>query len=227
MAGPLPPLPPPWVARPLPCLLCPRCQKSRWAGSTLSIWQAAPGIPPSEPGALQLVLPLEQGGELARFSLLAAPRFPCFWAVGSGRWVAGAKSERHPATGVYPRQRPGGGGSFRFCWLGAGEGLLEPPTPTPLPLPTLLGIELKGAGPLCPPTGDRRQVRPVCPERVLALTDLDPQSHLELCRPERPAVCVCHFPMQRVSVGFIMTVSRLEKALPSKPAFTLWVLGCR
>ena len=32
VAGPLPPLPPPWVARPLPCLLCPRCQKSRWAG---------------------------------------------------------------------------------------------------------------------------------------------------------------------------------------------------
>lgn len=24
-----------------------------------------------------------------------------------------------------------------------------------------------------------------------------------------------------------MTVSRLEEALPSKPAFTLWVLGCR
>lgn len=32
VAKPLPPLPPPWVACPLLCLLCPRCQKSCWAG---------------------------------------------------------------------------------------------------------------------------------------------------------------------------------------------------
>ena len=64
------------------------------------IWQAAPGVPLLEPGALQLVPPLEQGGELARFSLLAAPWFLCFWAVGSESWVVGAERETSSHWGL-------------------------------------------------------------------------------------------------------------------------------
>lgn len=46
---------------------------------------------------------MEQGGELAKVSLSAAPLTLCFWAVGLVKVGLRVMSEGHPATAVHPR----------------------------------------------------------------------------------------------------------------------------
>lgn len=94
--------------------------------SSPSIWQAGPDVPQSQPGALHLAPPLEQGGELAK---VCSQRHLCLSAsglLGSGRWGAGGDEQQTPSLHGPSQGRDLGLQSFRLCWLGTGEGLLVP-----------------------------------------------------------------------------------------------------
>lgn len=181
MAEPLPPLPPPWVACPSGLPPVPQVPKTllgrparRIEAHLQAYGRRGPTSPSRSQGRCIWHLPWSRVGNWPRSALsgTSASLLLGCWAREGG--ALGVMSNRHPAFTVHPRAEiwgcrvsgSAGWAQGRGSWCplawgtraqGSGAGK-----------DTLLAPSIS-AGPLCPPAGDKRQARPVCPESVFWL----------------------------------------------------------
>lgn len=179
-AEPLPPLPPPWVAHPsglppvsqVPKVLLGRPAR-RIEAHLRAYGRRGPASPRWSQGRCIWHLPRSREGSWPRSRSEQHPCLSAFGLSGLGRWGRGGNEQGTPAPEVRPEAEAGRVGELADStgWAPGREGLLGPPgqggraqgcgtrrdTPLAPSIPP---------GPLCPPAGDKKQVRPVCPEKV-------------------------------------------------------------